>query len=225
MPVKELGVPVLPPTERRRGSWVAKWRTSRRKLLGWVSVPLFFFLGRWGGGLGSRGTVWDIRRDGILVSRGALVEVVRDAFVAGCVLEVPRLAGDGEERLEGFLVEVAVWVLGGFVGHHGGREGVAGWGDQDAGELGEEKVRVVFDGVVEAGLAEAEQGGVLLGCWLGGVSRRILRGRQQGGTNGVLEERVVILLELVDLEQVIVATVHVLASDKGLSDGAEADVR
>ncbi len=36
MPVKELVVPVLPPTERRRGSWLANWRTSRMKL-GWVN--------------------------------------------------------------------------------------------------------------------------------------------------------------------------------------------
>ncbi len=43
-------------------------------------------------------------------------------------------------------------------------------GDEDAGELGEEEVGVCVDGVVEAGLAEGEEGGVLLGCGLLGVS-------------------------------------------------------
>lgn len=53
------------------------------------------------------------------------------------------------------------------VGHHAGREGVAGRGDEDASELGEEEVRVRGDGVVELGLAEGEKGGVLLRGGLG----------------------------------------------------------
>ena len=48
------------------------------------------------------------------------------------------------------------------VGHHTGREGVAGWGNQDASELGEEEVRVCGDGVVELCLAEGEESGVLV---------------------------------------------------------------
>lgn len=52
------------------------------------------------------------------------------------------------------------------VGHHGWREGVAGRSNQDAGKLGEEEVRVGLDGIVKATLAEAEEVGVLLGCWL-----------------------------------------------------------
>ena len=53
------------------------------------------------------------------------------------------------------------------VGHHAGREGVAGWRDQDAGELGEEEVGVCGNGVVESGLAEREQSCVLVRCGLG----------------------------------------------------------
>lgn len=48
------------------------------------------------------------------------------------------------------------------VGHHAGREGVAGRGDEDAGELGEEEVGVCGDGVVELRLAEGQQSCVLL---------------------------------------------------------------
>ena len=53
------------------------------------------------------------------------------------------------------------------VGHHAGREGVAGWGDQDAGKLGEEEVGVCGDGVVELGLAEGEEGCILVRSGLG----------------------------------------------------------
>ena len=48
------------------------------------------------------------------------------------------------------------------IGHHAGWEGVAGRGDQNAGELGEEEVGVCGDGVVELCLAEREESGVLL---------------------------------------------------------------
>lgn len=48
------------------------------------------------------------------------------------------------------------------VGHHAGREGVAGWGDQDAGELGEEEVGVCGDRVVKLCLAEREESCVLV---------------------------------------------------------------
>lgn len=48
------------------------------------------------------------------------------------------------------------------IGHHTGREGVAGRGDENASELGEEKVGVCGDGVVELCLAEREESGVLL---------------------------------------------------------------
>ena len=53
------------------------------------------------------------------------------------------------------------------VGHHAGREGVAGWGDEYTGELGVEEVRVCGDGVVELCLAEREQSGVLVRRGLG----------------------------------------------------------
>ncbi len=52
------------------------------------------------------------------------------------------------------------------VGHHSGGEGVAGWGDGDAGEDGVEEVGVCGDGVVEAALAEFEEVGVLFWSWL-----------------------------------------------------------
>ena len=47
------------------------------------------------------------------------------------------------------------------VGHHAGREGIAGWGDKDAGELGEEEVGICGDGAVELCLAERKEGCVL----------------------------------------------------------------
>ena len=53
------------------------------------------------------------------------------------------------------------------VGHHAGREGVAGWGDEHTGELGVEEVRVCGDGVVELCLAEREQSCVLVRSGLG----------------------------------------------------------
>lgn len=59
------------------------------------------------------------------------------------------------------------------VGHHPGWEGVPGWGDENAGELGEEEVGVCGDGVVELCLAEGEERGVL--CADFGVSIAFLR--------------------------------------------------
>ena len=53
------------------------------------------------------------------------------------------------------------------VGHHARREGVAGWSDKDAGELGEEEVGVCGDGVVELCLTERKQSCVLLRSGLG----------------------------------------------------------
>ncbi len=53
------------------------------------------------------------------------------------------------------------------VGHHTGRKGVAGWRDEDAGELGKEKVRVCGDGVVELFLAEGKESCVLFRSGLG----------------------------------------------------------
>ena len=53
------------------------------------------------------------------------------------------------------------------VGHHAGREGVASWGDEDAGELGKEEVRVCGDGVVELCLAEGKESCVLFRSGLG----------------------------------------------------------
>lgn len=63
------------------------------------------------------------------------------------------------------------------VGHHARREGVAGGGDEDAGELGEEEVGVRGDGVVELRLAEGEEGGVLLRSGLGGLLAMGMGGR------------------------------------------------
>ena len=61
-------------------------------------------------------------------------------------------------------------------------------GDEDAGELGEEEVGVCVDGVVEAGLAEGEEGGVLLRCGLLGVVSVWWRWRGvMGGGYGVFE--------------------------------------
>ncbi len=53
------------------------------------------------------------------------------------------------------------------IGHHAGREGIAGRGDEDAGELGEEEIGICGDGVVELGLAEGEESGVLVWSRLG----------------------------------------------------------
>ena len=59
------------------------------------------------------------------------------------------------------------------VRHHGRGEGVAGGGDQNAGELWVKEVGVLGDRGVEAGLAEGEQGRVL--GW-GGLGRGLVRG-------------------------------------------------
>ena len=48
------------------------------------------------------------------------------------------------------------------VGHHAGREGIAGWGDENAGELREEEIGVCGDGAVELGLAEGKESCVLI---------------------------------------------------------------
>ena len=52
------------------------------------------------------------------------------------------------------------------VGHHGRGKGIASWGNEDTGELGEEEVWVCRDGIVETRLAEWEEGRVLLWSWL-----------------------------------------------------------
>ena len=114
-----------------------------------------------GGGLGS------LPRDSIRIAQRTSVEVVRDAFPARGVFKGSAFARDGEKRHEARLVEVAGGILGGMVGHHAGREGVAGRGDEDAGELGEEEVGVCGDGVVELRLAEGQQSCVLLRRGLG----------------------------------------------------------
>ena len=48
------------------------------------------------------------------------------------------------------------------IGHHARGEGIAGWGDEDAGELREEEVGVRGDGIVELCLAEGEESCVLV---------------------------------------------------------------
>ena len=53
------------------------------------------------------------------------------------------------------------------VGHHARRESVAGWGDENASELGEEEVGVCGDGLVELFLAEREESFVLVRSGLG----------------------------------------------------------
>lgn len=106
----------------------------------------------------------------VFVPYGPLVEVVRDALPPGLVGECTGLAGDGEEGFQVLFGEVAGGILGGSVGHEGWGEGVAGGGDEHAGELREKEVRVGGDRVIEAALAELEEGAVLFGCWLCGVS-------------------------------------------------------
>ena len=60
----------------------------------------------------TRGGGRDLLGHGVGIAEGAAVEVVRDAFAAGRVLEGAAVAGDGEEGLEGCFVEVAGWILG-----------------------------------------------------------------------------------------------------------------
>lgn len=108
----------------------------------------------------------DVLSDGILVADGTFVPTIRNTLVARLVCEISRLPRDSEEGLEGLSVEVALWVFGGMVGHHGGWEGETGRGDEYSGKLGEEEVGVRLDGVVEARLTEWEEGAVLLWCGL-----------------------------------------------------------
>lgn len=118
-------------------------------------------------GIGCVRGLGSLRGDGVRIAEGTSVEIVRDAFPARSVVEGSAFAGDGEEGHQACFVEVAGGVLGGVVGHHAGREGVAGWGDEDAGELGVEEVGVCGDGVVELCLAEGEESCVLLRGGLG----------------------------------------------------------
>lgn len=53
------------------------------------------------------------------------------------------------------------------VGHHAGRESIASWGDEYAGELGEEEVGISGDGVIELCLAEGKESCVLFRSGLG----------------------------------------------------------
>lgn len=141
------------------------------------------------------------------MANGTFIPVIRDTFIAGLILEVASFARDGEERFEGFFVEVAFWVFGGFVGHQGRGEGEAGGSDEDAGELGEEKVRVGVDGVVEAGLAEGKEGRILLWSWLSGGSANDRQRRDEIGDGySVLEQSIVVLLEEFNLKQIVIAT-------------------
>ena len=68
-------------------------------------------------------------RNSVRIAKRTSVEIVRDALPAGLIFKGSALAGNGEEGFEARLVEVAGWILGGMVGHHARREGVAGWGD------------------------------------------------------------------------------------------------
>ena len=108
----------------------------------------------------------DIRRNRILRPNGTLVPIIRDTLITRLTLEIPRISSDREEGFERFLVKVTLRVLSRMVRHHGWGEGEAGRSNQDAGKLGKEEVWVGLDGIVEATLAEAEEVGVLLGCWL-----------------------------------------------------------
>jgi hypothetical protein len=51
-------------------------------------------------------------------------------------------AGDAEECLELAFVEIALWLVGGVVGHKVDDEVVGGWGDQNTGEWCGEVVRI-----------------------------------------------------------------------------------
>ena len=100
-------------------------------------------------------------RNSVWIAEGTSVEIVRNAFPARVVFKGSTLASNREERHEAGLVQVARWILGRMVGHHAGREGIAGWGDENAGELGEEEIGVCSDGAVELCLAEGKESCVL----------------------------------------------------------------
>lgn len=119
----------------------------------------------------------NLLRYGVRITQRAPVEIIGDALPARGVIEGTAFARDGEEGHEACPVEVARRILGGVVGHHARREGVAGGGDEDAGELREEEVGVRGNGVVELRLAEGEEGGVLLRSGLGGLLAMGMGGR------------------------------------------------
>lgn len=80
-------------------------------------------------------------------------------MLVGKLTWAPR---DSEEGFEGFLVEIALRIFFGMVGHHAGWESKPSWSDEYPGKLREEEIRVCGDGIVEARLTEREKGRVLL---------------------------------------------------------------
>jgi len=119
--------------------------------------------------LGSGDDIGQEEWDGVLVTDGALVPVVWNALVTLGPGKAARLAGDGIEGLENFLVENTFGVLRGLVGHEAVDESVGGRLHQNAGEGTVEEVRVLVDGLVEAGCTEGCQDTqvVVCGCCIG----------------------------------------------------------
>lgn len=138
--------------------------------------------------------------DRVVVHQVALVPVVRDLLVPGGVDEVVgRVARHAVEGFEDVAREQTLGVFLGFVGHEAVDEGPGcGLGDH-AGERGVEEVRVVVDGLGEAGAAVFGQD-----VEVDGVA--------------VLLAEVVELLELGELEEVVVADlVEVTSGWRGVS--------
>ncbi len=83
--------------------------------------------------------------DGVLITDGALVPIVRDFLVTRVVSKVSRLAGNGEKALEHFLVEDALGVFGRLVPHETIDESGGGLRDKNAGEWAVEEVGILRD--------------------------------------------------------------------------------
>lgn len=128
--------------------------------------------------------------DGVLVADCALVPVVRDTLVAVSLFEFSGLASDGRERLELLLGQATFGELPRGVGHHADWEWESSWGDENTGEGGVEEGGVVLDGAVESSDAKVEQVVVL------------------GAGINTFYQSVLVLLELMDLDLVIVATIR-----------------
>lgn len=91
--------------------------------------------------------------DCVIIRRISLVPIVWERLMAGCVLEIRVVAGNGIKRFENIACEETFGVLGRLVSHESVNESPSGRRNYDAGEGSVEEVWVVADGLLEAGSA------------------------------------------------------------------------
>lgn len=153
--------------------------------------------------LSHRGRVHGEVGDGVKIDRISLVPVVWEGLVSGRVLEVGVVASNGVERFEDVACEETFGVFGGLISHESVDEGPSGGRCYNAAKGCVEEVRVVADGLLEAGSA-------VLGEYL------------KVDAVAVLLTEFVQCRKLRDLNQVVVAAVSVLALED--LDGTRASI-